>query len=222
MDRPVIGITTEWDRDLGKYMLRDLYCDMVAAAGGEPVMLPYCCENISYLDGLLLSGGADIAAKLGGYEDGPMMRYDPPARDGCERRLFDKARACGMPILGICRGHQLVNCLLGGTMVRDLCEIGHDKDAHFKPEGNATHGMRTEEGSLLRSFYGETAHVTSVHHQALRTVGKGMRVTAWSDDGIIEGTEHESGKILTVQFHPERLGHLSTFRWLVGASKAAE
>ena len=179
------------------------YPRAIDLAGGMPALL---CETspemaAKLFDGLLLSGGADIDPSYFGETIlNDTVKCDP-IRDQYEVALVQAFVAEGKPIMGICRGEQVIAVAMGGTLYQDLPEqLGF---IHF--DMKLRHFVTTEEGSVLRRLFGERFRVNSSHHQAVRTLPEGFRVTARSDEGIIEGFEHETLPILTTQFHPERL-----------------
>lgn len=212
--RPVIGISPSWNKEESEFKSAIFYCQMVKEAGGEPVLLPYNLRDISFVDGMIFSGGMDISAELGKYEDTPLVTYDIPEREEFELWAFNAANERELPILGICRGHQLINCALGGSMIRDIPEAGFPiQHMHIGPEGY--HGLTTVENSKVREFFGPEAQVWSSHHQAVKEPGEGFRITAWSVDGVVEAIEHENGRIIGLQTHPERMLFLPPFQWLI-------
>ena len=149
-------------------------------------------------DALLLSGGADIHPRLYGQPINGAMDIDE-ARDEYELSLFRRFFDAGRPILGICRGEQLINAALGGTLRQHI-------DGHSRIEGaDRIHAVRTDDAQL-RSLYGERFDVNSAHHQAIDRPGEGLRVIARSEDGTVEAVRHETRPVLAVQWHPERLG----------------
>lgn len=148
-------------------------------------------------DGLLLPGGADIDPRRYGAENIASEGIDE-ARDEEELRLAAAFIAAGKPIFGICRGHQLVNVALGGTLIQHI--EGHAAIGNV----DAIHSVHTAAGSFLHSIYGEHFNVNSSHHQALDRLGHGLVAVQWHGD-IIEGCAHTDLPIYTVQWHPERL-----------------
>ena len=157
--------------------------------------------------GLLLPGGGDIHGAL------------PPEETFLLRAFWEAHR----PILGICRGVQILNIFLGGTLIQDLPD--GIRPFHRRKGGDAVHLIRTEEDSLLHRWYGGVFPVNSYHHQALDRLGAGLRATAWSESGVIEAVEHENRPVLGVQFHPERMAFANrredtvdgeaVFRWFL-------
>lgn len=206
--KPLICISTD-----GKWLESDsrrralecyqTYPNAVAAAGGLPLTTTeLCVEDMADLcDGLLLSGGADVDPELYGETALNDTVKPDPARSDFEVPLMKAFMERKKPILGICRGSQLINVVLGGTLYQDLVEqLGF---VHMN--GNIRHPVTTEEGSVLRGLFGETFRVNSTHHQSVKELAPGLRVTARSVEGIVEAYEHESLPILATQFHPERL-----------------
>lgn len=212
MKKPVIGITPGLEND--KYALFCNYCEMVNRAGGNPVILPYDLEDISFLHGILFTGGCDLSPETSKCQDSPLIKGVTPARDRFESKIFRLAYSAGLPILGICRGHQLINALLGGTTLRDIPEAGYAEE-HNLGKGPGRHPILTVKGTLLSGLIGHYKEVNSTHHQAVKTPGKGLRISAYSPGGIVEGIEHENGRILGIQNHPERMGMTEPFAWLM-------
>ena len=217
------------------------YVRAVAACGGAPVLLPNTADAeaaeaaIRASTGLVLTGGGDVAAALYGMESHPTMKPADDARDQTEKLAIDAAMRLGRPILGICRGIQVLNVALGGTLIQDIpshqsAEGCHasvrrsmsetlDGRANMLPKteawhpvahnNNVTHGITIEPGSILHGLWGKTsAEVNSTHHQAVLTTAPALQVIARAADGIIEAAQSGNGyPLLAVQFHPERLAH---------------
>ena len=152
-------------------------------------------------DGLLLLGGGDADPALYGQEN---CGSNPPDhdRDRDELELIAMFRAMNKPIFGICRGHQMLNIALGGTLIQDLPDERHRHDTDT--DTDRVHSVKTTH-PLLADLYGESFVSNSSHHQAIDRLGEGLSVTCVSDDGVIEGIVHENGKMFGVQFHPERM-----------------
>ncbi len=177
------------------------YLAAVEAAGGagEARYLP--APDLSY-DGLILVGGDDMDPALFGQGNTASRGIDR-VRDEAELALLNVFCAAGRPVLAICRGHQVVNVWLGGDLIQNLSpEL---VPFHQREEGDQVHPVRAAEGSLLRRLYGPVFPVNSSHHQGLGRLGRGLRVTAWSEGGVMEAVEHESLPLISVQFHPERM-----------------
>lgn len=176
------------------------YCAAVRAAGGRP-LAAYAPNPDLTCAGLILCGGGDIAPHHFGQEDRGSNPPDP-VRDEAELALFHAFFRAGKPILGICRGMQIINVALGGTLIQDL-------SPEVRPFHSGTedlfHPIRTEEGSLFRRLLGPTPQVNSYHHQAVDRLGEGIRAEARSEGGVIEAITHRSYPLLAVQFHPERM-----------------
>ncbi len=231
--RPLIGLTGrrksarafvhtyEILRDLeGDWYYAD-YARGVLEAGGLPVHLPLDVDPalfVDRLDGILLSGGGDIDASHYGGVNGENDDAAEPVRDEFELALFAAAAHSELPVLGICRGLQLINIATGGSLHQHVPE-----HAGFSlPPATLLHEVTIEPESVLGSLYGPQHKVNSLHHQTVDRVGAGFRITA-EHDGSVEGLEHESLSIVAVQWHPEMLTTRSTdpiFSWLVNAASA--
>ena len=216
MQRPMIGITPSLSAKEGKlsYKLFCAYAELAYKAGGEPVVLSLDFSSMHILNGVIFSGGGDFSPENIEYDRPDMCEDVFPERDALELRLFQKAYDMQLPMLGICRGHQLLSSALGGSMIADLHSAGIGEE-HRLGEGKGYHGVTSEPGSLAERCFGLRGEVWSTHHQAIDRAGKGFRVTARSDEGVIEAVEHESGKLFGLQTHPERMGLMAPFEWLV-------
>ena len=190
------------------------FAESVARVGAVPVSVPYAADPhalLDHLDALIITGGQDVSAsfKAGRRESENVVRDDSahPSldRDVYEWRLVEEAMSRRMPILGVCRGHQIINAGLGGALIADLPEgpIPHLPNVQPPTDGHADHVVDFTAGSLAAQIYGERRVVNSWHHQAVATPGRGMVVSGRAPDGIVEAAEHESGLVLTVQWHPE-------------------
>ena len=235
--RPIIGITANYTNERLSTLAEGYYASVLAAGGSPVIVPPYAnrdalVELLSTLDGLLLSGGADIDPCYMGEEP----RYDllhtiNPTRDEQELMLTLLAVDRGLPILGICRGIQTLAAALGGGVHQDIyAALGSNLLNHDQAEerGVATHWVNIEEGSRLAKIFGEKSlFVNTFHHQAVSRVPQGFAVSAVATDGVIEAMEATDGRsIIGVQWHPETFilkddnrCMLPLFHWLVGEAQ---
>ena len=177
------------------------YKKALRAAGAEAEG-GYCPAAGPGFDGLLLCGGGDMDPALFGQEDRGSHPPDPE-RDRAELALVRSFLGAGKPILGICRGAQVLNVALGGTLVQDLGRTLNP--FHVWDRGDKVHPISAPEGSLLRRLYGPVFPVNSAHHQAADRPGEGLWITARSEGGVAEALEDMGRGLLGVQFHPERM-----------------
>ena len=197
------------------------YAQGVIAAGGVPVFLPLSldpAEIIPRLDGLLMSGGADIDPKRYGAEPEPELQSIEPARDEFELKILELVYECELPVAGICRGLQILNVHAGGSLYQDV----PPHSVRDKAPSTRVHDITTEKGSILEKLYGEKLEVNSLHHQSIKPLGKHFSASATSNDGIVEGIEHSQLPIVAVQWHPEMLDTRDSdpiFRWLVSKAE---
>lgn len=232
MTRPLIGLTG--GRIHGRDIAGNLdvlnnspvdiyyadYSQAVIAAGGLPVYLPIDvppAEVIGQLDGLLVTGGDDIAAARYGAEPAPQTHAPEPLRDEFELALLAAAIKRELPTLGICRGLQMVNVHAGGTLHQHVPEHTHVDN----PSSGDHHTITLVPDSTLAGLYGTRSSVNSLHHQAVDVLGADLRVTAIAQDGGIEGIEHNAVPVIAVQWHPEMLATAASdpvFTWLVARS----
>jgi putative glutamine amidotransferase len=232
---PLIGITCyaqpaswgSWDR-VPANLLPRRYADAVARAGGVPVLLPpvpAIGEALDRLDGLILSGGGDIDPARYGAGRHPATDPANAVRDEAELGLCAGALARGLPLLAICRGMQVLNVGLGGTLHQHLPDVTGN-DAHSPvASGYGQHEVSVAAGSQLAAVLGRTAlAVPTHHHQAVDRLGTGLVATAWTGDGIIEAMEPDAAGghadetsqfLLAVQWHPEAGDDPSLFDGLV-------
>lgn len=208
--RPIIGITCNYDQSCGWFCLRDYYTDSVSGAGGMPLLLPavrsleLCPHYLEICDGVLLSGGGDVDPFWFGQTADEELGEIDPVRDAFEIKLAQLALAAGKPVLGICRGCQIMNIAAGGTLMQDI-KSGrmHEQKA---PRDYPIHDILIEEGSRLNRIMGtDRIRVNSFHHQAIDVPGENMVISAWAaDDGIVEAIESRDKPFyLGVQWHPE-------------------
>jgi putative glutamine amidotransferase len=220
MARKLIGITCATAPKVGlesaRQALNRPYVWAVEQSGGVPVLIPatQCAANaeryLSVLDGLLLSGGVDIAPECYGQELHPELGEVDADRDAIELPLTQLALDQDMPLFAICRGTQLLNIALGGTLFQDIpsqkpSPIQHQQRYAGIPRHCVTHTVHIERESRLAEIVGATRIASnSFHHQALDAIGEGLAVTAHAPDGIVEAVESRRHRyVLGVQFHPE-------------------
>ncbi|MGM1059550.1 gamma-glutamyl-gamma-aminobutyrate hydrolase family protein [Saccharothrix sp. Mg75] len=206
--RPLIGVSTYLERtkfgvwDVEAAVLHRDYLDSVVRAGGNPVLLPpvghWDADAIGFLDGLVLAGGADLDPALYGRPRDPRTGPPRPERDAAELTLARAALKLDLPLLAVCRGMQVLNVALGGTLVQHV-------DGHSPGPGVFEHtGIAVAPGTLLSGVVGPATTVHCHHHQALDAVGDGLRITATAPDGTAEAVELPGTRfVLGVQSHPE-------------------
>ena len=218
---PVIGITTR-PRDVSSsegtssaYTAQRTYTDAVLRAGGVPVLLapvpdPRVGALLERIDGLVLSGGGDLdPARYGGQRDDTTYGIDFD-RDEFEIEAVKIAASRRLPVLAICRGLQVVNVALGGSLIEDIpTEIGsadHTVIGHEVFNGHQ-HVSLDPTCFVSRVVGADDLHVNSIHHQAVRELAPGFRAVGWADDGVVEAIEYEDATwpLLAVQWHPEYL-----------------
>jgi putative glutamine amidotransferase len=212
--KPIIGVSASIERQMISVSKDNL--EAVCAVGGIPMVLPYLerldemREITEVIDGLLLTGGGDINPFLFGEEPHPSLGSITPERDELEVMLVQTMLAKNKPILGLCRGCQILNIAAGGTMYQDIySQIDHGLLQHSQnaPRDHATHYVFIEEGSLLRKITRhEKMAVNSYHHQALKQPAKGFVFSAKASDGVVEAVESQNHRfVLGVQWHPENM-----------------
>jgi putative glutamine amidotransferase len=226
--RPVIGITTQTMHSIdgipeglpASWMMNQRYIHAIAEVGGAPVMIPLLGDDLEALravfegmDGILLPGGVDMDPHTFGEPRGPRLGRIDPARDAVELQLTRWAIEDKKPLLGLCRGSQVINVAAGGSLYQDLeadypRAIKHD---YFPTAGFArdylAHVVEVVPGSRLGSMLNRSnVKVNSMHHQGVKHLGAGLAVNAIAPDGLIEGIESSNGHFLVgVQWHPESL-----------------
>ena len=210
MRQPIIGITTYGRDETNRFTLPAEYVDSIRRAGGTPVLLPPgesdCDRWLGLMDGLVLAGGGDIdPAAYGGRRHETVYMVDSE-RDASELALARKVLDNGVPTLGICRGVQIVNVALGGTLHEHLPDAVGDTVAHRSPSRDPTpHRVDLTEGSGLAAILGTLSFsAASWHHQAIRDVAPSLEVVAHAPDGVVEAFEMASHRwFYGVQWHPE-------------------
>jgi gamma-glutamyl-gamma-aminobutyrate hydrolase PuuD len=194
-----------WSRPAA--IVPQVYLEAVTEAGGQPVLLPPTTTDPGVLDvcdGLLLIGGADVEPAFYGAPRHAATDGTRPARDRHERQLFEAAMTRGLPVLGVCRGAQLIAAALGGTLHQHLPELlGHER---HRPEPGVfgTTTVRTLPGSRMAHVLGTEVKVPCYHHQGLDAIPSPLVAAAWADDGLVEAVELVGADwVLGVQWHPE-------------------
>lgn len=182
----------------GKPELVKNYAAALLGVGLEPVVTLEPEAAVSCA-GLLLPGGGDIDPALYGQENRGSRDIDRPL-DEAQFAMLEAFLSAGKPVLGICKGCQILNVRFGGGLIQHLSV----SDTHAWNEGDRVHLCRSFSGSIMESLFGREFFVNSLHHQALGAIGEGFRVTSCAPDGVVESIEHESLPVLGVQWHPER------------------
>ncbi len=218
--RPLIGIPCHADYLDGSrrpvYSNNRAYVRAIERAGGVPILIPLY-DDLSLLetilprlDGLLLSGGADIDPSRFGEEPHPLSDVPDKTLDEVELKLAAWAMQEDVPTLGVCRGIQVLNVAAGGTLYQDICSLRPDSMEHThrdKPRDYLAHRVEVQPGSQMEHVLcTHSLMVNSLHHQAIKQPGKGVVISGRADDGIAEMLEMPAARfILAVQFHPEEI-----------------
>lgn len=234
---PRVGLTTYRDEAAwGVWhepadLLPTNYADAVSEAGGIAMLLPPALPDsaeaaaavLGGIDGIIIAGGADVdPARYGAARDehtGPAR----PDRDSWELALTRGAIANGMPVLAICRGMQVLNVALGGTLLQHLPDaVG--SDLHCPTVGvHGRHDVKLMAGTLIQSVFGEVTDVATYHHQGLDRLGDGLVATGWADDGLVEAVELAGSPwVVGVQWHPEVAGGEPLFRAFIEACRGGQ
>jgi putative glutamine amidotransferase len=229
-DHPAIGVTTRRldTAGLSLDVTERSYGEALLMAGGDPRSLPcpsHAAAPLSLADlgGLLLTGGGDVAPSLYRADPSDQTGGVNEERDAWEIELVHRALEAELPILGICRGCQVINVACGGTLFQHLPAISSQPHLIAQPRDQVAHRIRIRPGSLLAELEdGVSMGVNSIHHQAVHETGRELQATAWAEDGVIEAIEHSSRPVIGVQWHPENLlqlsSHRALFQWLVQAA----
>ena len=219
MRKPIIGITSayEYEEDCSscKTTVSIDYTKAVIAGGGIPIILPVVekkeiiLEQIKFLDGLLLAGGNDLNPFLYGENFKQGIKEVSEKRDKWEIYLFEEFLKTKKPVLGICRGHQLINIYFGGTLFQDLRYVGEKVLKHrqdFHPE-LVTHRVKfIDSENILYELYGEEISTNSFHHQVIDKLGENLTSLGITEDGVIEAIQMKTHPFLYgIQWHPEMM-----------------
>ena len=233
MTRPVIGLTTYAEaarfgpHDTFAAVLPLSYVRAVHAAGGRAVLITPDAPDVDALDGLdaiMFTGGADVDPARYGEPAHPAT-YVRPERDAAELLLMRAAVDADLPVLGVCRGMQVMTVLYGGALHQHLPEVlGADTHRPVNGPTFAEHPVRLAAGSLAHRILGESATVNSFHHQGVKDLPERLRATGWCpDDGLVEAVEDpERTFVLGVQWHPEELSDSRLFDALVAAARSRQ
>ena len=212
MKSPIIGVLPLFDTEKQSVWMLPGYLKGIEEAGGTPLILPYTDNSKILLkvcklcDGFLFTGGQDVCPSLYGESDKNSVDL-LPTLDNLTKTVFDYATSKDLPILGICRGIQILNVFFGGTLYQDLPTEHPSNFSHHqeKPYLNPCHKVSLSNGSYLNLLLGtDLLLVNSIHHQAIKKLGQNLEVEAISVDGLVEGIKANNYKyILGVQWHPE-------------------
>jgi putative glutamine amidotransferase len=233
---PRIGITTSpgTNADRPADVLNRAYIDAVVAAGGLPIVIPMLDPSLAgsmlaSVDALVLSGGGDVDPARYGQQPVPEVAGVDRRRDTWELAIVRAALRRGTPVLGICRGAQVLNVACGGTLVQDLPSISEHPHRASDRWGEVVHLVEVDPASKLADVVDVlTVGANTLHHQAVAEVGAGLCAVAWAHDGTVEAVEADDARaVLGVQWHPELLTehepHRALFTWIVeqGARRAS-
>lgn len=212
---PKIGLSFSegFKKTPGSFTISSNYINSIIDNGGIPVVLPttedlsFVSEYAKMLDGLLIPGGEDVNPLLYNKDSMPEVTYMSMVKDEFEIALIKEFHKLGKPIMGICRGMQIINVAFGGNLIQDIPSQKHSSISHrqaIEIRSEPTHGIDIDKSSLLYKTLGrETMAVNSYHHQAVDKIAEGFRASAKAKDGIVEAMENEDGSIFAVQWHPE-------------------
>lgn len=218
---PLVGISCGRSAS-GAVSLASTYTDAILQAGALPVVFPTVADEataralVAAVDGVVFSGGEDLDPVHYGETVLNETVYIDADRDRSDLLLARAAVASGKPVLAICRGEQLMNVVLGGTLYQDIPTQVEDCPSH---SGGVLHPISIVPGSVLHSLYGDSLTVSSFHHQGVKDLAPGVKVSAYSPEGLVEG--YENDQVFAVQFHPEKMLQTDTtwlrlFRHFVG------
>ena len=215
MKKPIIALTPSYDLEGDFLRMNPTYTDAVSAAGGTPVILPLTLSDeelqavAGLFDGFLFTGGPDVNPLIFGEETRAGCGAVSSLRDDLELRLFPELVKADKPVLGICRGIQVMNIAMGGDIYQDICSQYSTTQQHSQASKSsvASHHICPQAGTLLWDILKkDRVAVNSHHHQAVRALGKGFQADAYAQDRLIEAISMPGKKfILGVQWHPEGL-----------------
>ncbi|AWZ48505.1 gamma-glutamyl-gamma-aminobutyrate hydrolase [Clostridiaceae bacterium 14S0207] len=240
MRKPVIGISGSLIIDNGgmfpgyerSYVNND-YVQSVINAGGIPFIIPFSQDKevaemtVEHIDGLILSGGHDVYPV--NYNEEPEQKLGVvfPERDEFDFALLDAAEKRNIPVLGICRGFQIINVAHGGTLYQDLSY--RDEKCIKHSQGHtpslATHSVKVEKDSSFGKIFGTDIRINSFHHQVVKEVGSSLKAVAFAKDGVVEAIESSEGKLIFgTQWHPEMMAAkeekmLNLFKYIIDLAK---
>lgn len=210
-----------------RHSVHRAYADAIWAVGATPVLLPVPPPSAldqfvtaaMACDGILLSGGGDMEPCSYGEDTTAELMSTDPDRDAAELAVVRAAREAHRPLLGICRGIQVLAVAAGGRLHQHLPAAGYTGHWAEERQHETVHAIRSEPGSVAEMVLAGADTVNSIHHQGVADPGTDLTPTAWSDDGLIEAIEAD--RVLGIQWHPERLAgrdprHLAPFRWVAG------
>jgi putative glutamine amidotransferase len=199
------------------------YAEQIARAGGVPLYAGRACDPralVEAVDGILLSGGDDVDARRYGSVPRTPAPFDP-YRDAWELALVEAAWEARRPLLGCCRGLQVLNVARGGTLVPDLPLGQGESHSAAYPVELRVHRVELVAGSIAAAVYGASTETNSMHHQAVEQIGDGLRVSGRAPDDVVETIEALDRPCLGVQWHPEFHDEDAAFGWLVTEAAAA-
>lgn len=223
MSKPIIGISGSrivdqhgpWPGYHRSYVNED-YVDSVIQNGGVPYIIPFNEDpdvirtQVTNIDGLILSGGHDVDPRLYGEESLAKIGEIWPQRDTFDLSLLKEAEKSHKPVLGICRGAQLINVVHGGSLYQDISyrdQLTFKHNQEHNPEIETQTVALTQGSYLAKLFKKKQISVNSFHHQLIKKVGQNLKAVARAKDGVIEAVEDKQGMIIGVQWHPEMLHH---------------
>lgn len=216
MSKPKIGLINFvfYDMNPDFFVIQGSYIEAIIDAGGIPVIIPVtehledCSTYLDMVDALLIPGGEDVSPEFYGEDPVQKVNYINHTKDLYEFEMIRIAREQNKPIMAICRGMQVVNVALGGTLYQDLPSqlpnsICHQQSRDIRSTG--THKVTIKADTLLHRLLGDSVMANSYHHQAVKEIAPGLIVTAHTNDGVVEALESADGRIFAVQWHPERM-----------------